>query len=88
MSVELVETKLAAAQYAYERDLAKQRHLKARAGGTQVAEQLTTMEVRYEDLRRRYDTDMRGMIDLKLQCAEACARITELEDHLAAVRRR
>ena len=30
--------------------------------------------MRYEDLRRQYESDMRKMIDLKLQCAEAVSR--------------
>jgi hypothetical protein len=45
LALRLVDAKLAAAQYAYERDEARQRHVKARAGGNQVAEQLTTLEV-------------------------------------------
>jgi chromosome segregation ATPase len=45
LAVRLVDAKLAAAQYAYERDEARQKHGKARAAGNRVAEQLTTMEV-------------------------------------------
>ena len=53
-----------------------------RRGGRSVAEQLTALEVRYEDLRRQYESDMRKMIDLKLQCAEAVSRASDLEEAL------
>ena len=37
---------------------------------------------RDEDLRRQYESDMRKMIDLKLQCAEAVSRASDLEEAL------
>lgn len=83
LALQLVDAKLAAAQYAYERDEARARCKKVRAGGTAVAEQLTALEVRYEDLKRRYEADLTGLIEVKLQCAEACARVAELEDSVA-----
>jgi len=88
LALQLVDAKLAAAQYAYERDQARQRHTKARSGGNQVAELMTNLEVKYEELKRRYDADMRGMIETKLQCAEACARVAELEEQLATAKLR
>lgn len=45
--------------------------------------EVLSSQVRFEDLRRKYDADMRGMIEIKLQCAEACARVKELEGELA-----
>jgi len=91
LSALLVEAKMASAQYAYERDELKQQCKKLKAeiervtgGSKKVAQQLTSIEVKYEELRLKYDTDMRGFIDLKLEAAEARARIDDLEEQLAA----
>lgn len=54
----------------------------------QVAQHLTSIEVKYEELKLKYETDMRGLIDYKLQAAEAQARAEDLEDQLAALRDR
>eukprot|EP00326_Haptolina_ericina_P044242 CAMPEP_0181236766 /NCGR_PEP_ID=MMETSP1096-20121128/38368_1 /TAXON_ID=156174 ORGANISM="Chrysochromulina ericina, Strain CCMP281" /NCGR_SAMPLE_ID=MMETSP1096 /ASSEMBLY_ACC=CAM_ASM_000453 /LENGTH=174 /DNA_ID=CAMNT_0023332003 /DNA_START=110 /DNA_END=635 /DNA_ORIENTATION=+ len=56
------------------------------AGGKKVAQQMTSIEVRYEELKMKYDKDMSGMIDLKLQNAEAQARISDLTAELDGYR--
>ena len=92
---QLVESKMAAAQHAYERDELKQQCRALRAevqrvsgGGKKVAARMTSFEVKYEELRLKYDTDMRGLIDLKLEAAEARARIEDLEEELEEVGRK
>lgn len=54
----------------------------------QVAQQLTSIEVKYEELRLKYDTDMKGFIDVKLALAEAQALTVDLQAELLTVRGR
>lgn len=90
LSGQLVEAKMAAAQYAYERDELKQQCKKLKlevervsGGGKKVAQRMTSIEVKYEELRQKYDTDMKGLIEVKLDAAEAHARVLDLEEQLA-----
>ena len=78
---------MAAAQYAYERDELKQQCKKLKlevervsGGGKKVAQRMTSIEVKYEELRQKYDTDMKGLIEVKLDAAEAHARVLDLEE--------
>ena len=80
-------------QYAFEREEAVQKlstmQRKAemsQGGGMKLAQQLTAMEVRYEDMRLRFEKDMAGFIELKLTHAEAQARLADLEDELKQLR--
>lgn len=54
----------------------------------QVAQQLTSIEVKYEELRLKYDTDMKGFIDVKLALAEAQAQTVDLQAELLTARGR
>ena len=86
LSMLLVEAKMAAAQYAFERDEAKQKCKALRdeladvvGGGKKVAQKATKLEVKYEELRQKYDNDMNKMIELRLQLAEYKAKLAEHE---------
>mmetsp|Transcript_3456 Transcript_3456/g.7438 ORF Transcript_3456/g.7438 Transcript_3456/m.7438 type:complete len:88 (-) Transcript_3456:326-589(-) len=77
---------MAAAQYAFERDEARQ---KAKAlleemqgvhgSGKKLAERATRFEVKYEALRENYDADLASLIEARLQAAEAKAKLAEYE---------
>lgn len=82
LSMQIVESKLAAAQYAFERDELKQKVTKIRGGSKSVGSKLTALEVKYEELRQRYDVDMSAMIELRLQLAEANAQSADLKEQL------
>ena len=86
MSGLLIEAKLAAAQYAFERDEAKQKAkglrdelAKVVGGGKKVAQHATKMEVRYEALREKYDVDLASLVDVRLQLAEALEKVKQYE---------
>lgn len=73
-------------QYAFERDEARQkakglRHdlSKVYGGGKKVAQRMTEIEVKYEDLRMKYESDMASLIEVRLVAAEAQARLAEYE---------
>ena len=77
---------VAAAQYAFERDEAKQKAKSLRdeladvvGGGKKVAQHATKLEVKFESLRAKYDTDLANLIEVRLELAEAKARIEQLE---------
>jgi hypothetical protein len=78
----LIEAKLAAAQYEFERDEHKLKAKKLRGeldrvlgGGKQVAQHATKLEVKYEALKEKYDADMHELIETLLQLAEARAKL-------------
>ena len=48
-------------------------------GGKKVAQHATRLEVKYEDLKREYDADLAELIELRLEAAEAKAKLKEYE---------
>ena len=44
------------------------------------------MEVKYEALREKYDKDLAGLIELRLEAAEAKAKLAEYEQRGAGKR--
>ena len=77
---------VAAAQYAFERDEAKAKAKALRdeladvvGGGKKVAQHATKLEVKYEALRAKYDQDMATLVDVRLELAEAKAKLEALE---------
>ena len=82
----LVEQKLAAAQYAYERDELRQRNKGLRdelervgAGARKAAQKLTAIEVLYHELRDTHASDVSSLIEVRLELVEAQAKVAELE---------
>ena len=86
LSALLIEAKMASAQHAYERDEAKAKAKGLRdelqhvvVGGKKVAQHATKLEVKYEELRAKYDEDLSSLIELRLRSAEDRARLAEYE---------
>ena len=50
--------------------------------GLEVAEQMTAIEFKYQDIRAKYEEDVKGLIDTKLLLAEAQMRVADLEEAL------
>ena len=50
--------------------------------GKRVAQHATKLEVKYEQLREKYDADLASLIEVRLQAAEAHARLREYEEAL------
>lgn len=77
---------VAAAQYAFERDEQKQKSKKLRdelanvvGGGKKVAEKATKLEVKYEQLREKYDADLATLVQMRLELAKAKARLADFD---------
>lgn len=91
--MEVVEAKLMAAQYAFEKEeLAQKLSAMEKAAashggrGLKLGQQMTALEVKYEDMRLRFEKDMAGFIALKLEHAETLAKLSDLEDEVQTLR--
>jgi len=91
--MEVVEAKLMAAQFAFEREEAIQKlsameKMAASHGGRglKLGQQMTALEVKYEDMRLRFEKDMAGFIALKLEHAENLAKLSDLADEVQTLR--
>ena len=92
MQMQLVEAKIDAAQYAFEREEAVQKLAQvektaaSHGRGLKLGQQMTALEVKYEDMRLRFEKDMAGFIVLKLEHAENLAKLSDLEDEVQTLR--
>jgi len=78
---------VSAAQYASERDEQKLKAKKLRdeladvvGGGKKVAAIATKLEVKYEQLKAKYDQDLSTLVAARLELAETKAKLANLED--------
>ena len=77
---------VSAAQYAYERDVAKAKAKGLRdeladvvGGGKKVAQHATKLEVKYETLRTKYDAELAQIAEVRLELARAKKRLDDYE---------
>lgn len=77
LAPQLIEAKLAAAQFAFERDEAKAKAKGLRdqlehvlGGGKRVARHATKIEVRYEELRRQHDANLKELMEAQAKLKE------------------
>ena len=54
--------------------------------GLKLGQQMTALEVKYEDMRLRFEKDMAGFIALKLEHAENLAKLSDLADEVQTLR--